>query len=52
MLSAAAGLPDRQRISEVPGFDLAPGEHQDDGVGDGGAEALGHWGTVGLGGSR
>ncbi|MCM8622407.1 MAG: hypothetical protein NFW16_11895 [Candidatus Accumulibacter sp.] len=39
-----------QRLGDVAAFDLAPGEHQDNRVGDGGAEALGHLGVVGIGG--
>jgi hypothetical protein len=33
---------DLQRLGDVAGFDLVAGEHQDDRLGDGGAEALGH----------
>ena len=51
MLSVVASRPERQRLSEVPDFDLAPGEHQDVGGSDGGAEALVHGCAFGLGNS-
>jgi len=38
-----------QRFVDVAGFHLAAGEHQDDGVGDGGAEALVHTGSTNVG---
>jgi hypothetical protein len=47
MPSAAAGRPERQRLRDVAGFDLATRQYRDDGVGDGGEEALGHWWRLG-----
>lgn len=46
----SASAQELQRFGEAAGFDLASGEQQDDLVGDGRAEALGHRAVVGVGG--
>lgn len=33
-----------QWLGDIAGFDLTPGEHQNDWVGDSAVQALGHWG--------
>ncbi|HMW56169.1 MAG: hypothetical protein NOF05_09105 [Candidatus Accumulibacter phosphatis] len=38
-----------QWLGDIAGFDLTPGEHQNDWVGDSAVQALGHWGVVGVG---